>query len=76
MRRLWWNRSILPWLSDLIGYDLNDGRRWHLFGRQYLDVQVYGAPREGFSVGSAYQPDVGQPARALGSAGQSTPSLK
>lgn len=26
----------------LVGYDLTNGRRWHLFGRQYLDVQVHG----------------------------------
>ena len=26
----------------LVGYELADGRRWHLFGREYLDVQVYG----------------------------------
>lgn len=25
----------------LLGFDLADGRQWHLFGRQYLDVQVY-----------------------------------
>jgi hypothetical protein len=29
--------------TGLIGYDLTDGSRWHRFGRQYLDVQVYGA---------------------------------
>ncbi len=43
--------SLLAWGGDgpgelggvgLVGYDLDDGRRWHLFGRQYLDVQVYG----------------------------------
>jgi hypothetical protein len=26
----------------LVGYDLTDGGQWHLFGQQYLDVQVYG----------------------------------
>jgi hypothetical protein len=26
----------------LIGYDLANGRRWHLFGRQYLDVRFLG----------------------------------
>ena len=26
----------------LIGYDLADGRRWHRFGRQYLDMQFLG----------------------------------
>lgn len=25
----------------LMGYALADGRRWHLFGRQYIDVHVY-----------------------------------
>ena len=28
--------------TGLIGYDLTDGSRWHRFGRQYLDMQVYG----------------------------------
>jgi len=28
--------------SGLVGYDLTDGSRWHRFGRQYLDVRVYG----------------------------------
>lgn len=43
--------SLLAWDGDgsdelggvgLVGYGLADGRRWHLFGRQYLDVQMYG----------------------------------
>jgi hypothetical protein len=28
--------------TGLIGYDLSEGSRWHLFGRQYLDMQVFG----------------------------------
>lgn len=28
--------------TGLIGYNLSDGNRWHLFGRQFIDVQVYG----------------------------------
>jgi hypothetical protein len=28
--------------TGLIGYDLTDGSRWHRFGRQYIDVQIYG----------------------------------
>jgi hypothetical protein len=28
--------------TGLIGYDLTDGTRWHRFGRQHIDVQVYG----------------------------------
>jgi hypothetical protein len=29
--------------TGLVGYDLSDGERWHRFGRQYLDLQFYGA---------------------------------
>jgi hypothetical protein len=28
--------------TGLVGYDLDDGDRWHRFGRQYLDLQLYG----------------------------------
>lgn len=27
--------------TGLVGYDLDDGGRWHRFGRQYLDLQLY-----------------------------------
>jgi hypothetical protein len=28
--------------SGLVGFDLRTGARWHLFGRRYIDVQVFG----------------------------------
>lgn len=43
--------SLLAWGGDnfgehggvgLIGYDLANGRRWHRFGRQFLDMQFFG----------------------------------
>lgn len=36
--------------TGLVGYDLSDGSRWHRFGRQHLDLQVYG--RYGYAINS------------------------